>query len=470
MPASAAIEGGSETASSTTRDINPAASGELKSRQRSIFSFAETLTATLVVFGLFFVQAIVVARILGPAGRGEFGAILYFPRDLLLYVGLWGGVELMTAWAARPQTNLRTLKRSALRLAILTGLGTGLVAFLLAAIVLTATQKAYLLPWCAIVALYLPLEHLQLTVSAVDRGSGRFRRYNRDRILFAASFPLVAAVVFGCGWNQWIPLSSLQLLCCLWVGARLLGVLPTVYDLMRSEPEIRGPMSAESTTNAKMETNRQTIPALLAQGSSYAWSVLANELFERLDLLLIIVFASLEQAGQYFVSLPIATLLVLVPNTVSLFAFNWGAQPNKTLSWPRVTALFAGLIVVQSVSCVALLLALPWLIESFYGLDFQLAIAFSQWLLPIAIIRGLVQVVDGFAKGSGIVGWTIGARLSSLVLALIVALVGYSKFGLFSIPLGMGAGQVLSLIMIGWGCARELVRRQRSAADLGRAP
>ncbi len=456
--------GNCELTTTSNLSVDSERANAVNSRHRSIWSFVETLSATLAVFGLFFIQAILVARILGPAGRGEFGAILYFPRDLLLYVGLWGSVELMTAWAARQNTNPQVLKVYAVRLALLTGFCTATLAFSLATIVLTATGKAHLLPWCAIVALYLPLEHLQLTVSAVDRGAGAFRRYNRDRVLFAASFPLLAFTVFGLGWNQWLPMGSLQLLCCLWVAARLIGILPTIYDM-------RGFLAKSDTTAqaSEIETmipDRHTLRSLLSQGSSYAWSVLANEMFERLDLLLIIIFASLENAGQYFVSLPIATLLVLVPNTVSLFAFNWGAQPNKVMSFPGIVALFLGLLLVQSICCVALMLALPWLITTFYGPDFQLAIAFSQWLLPIAIVRGLVQVVDGFAKGAGLVSWTIGARIFSLLCAFSVAMIFYPYLGLFSIPLGMGIGQVLSLGTIGWGCFREIVRRQRVAEVL----
>ena len=54
-----------------------------------------TFLTTLAIFGIYLVQGIIVARILLPEGRGEFGTAMFFPRDVFLYAGLFGGVEIV---------------------------------------------------------------------------------------------------------------------------------------------------------------------------------------------------------------------------------------------------------------------------------------------------------------------------------------------------------------------------------------
>ena len=73
----------------------------------------ETVLTTLAIFGIYLIQGIVVARILGPLGRGEFGTAIFFPRDVFLYAGLMGGMEIVNSYAVKGTLNIRSLKYSA---------------------------------------------------------------------------------------------------------------------------------------------------------------------------------------------------------------------------------------------------------------------------------------------------------------------------------------------------------------------
>ena len=88
------------------------------SELRNVFA---TFLTTLAVFGIFFVQGIILARILGPLGRGEFGTSIQIPRDLLLYAGLLGGIEIVNSYASKGVRSLVKLRYSAARLGLITG-------------------------------------------------------------------------------------------------------------------------------------------------------------------------------------------------------------------------------------------------------------------------------------------------------------------------------------------------------------
>ncbi len=275
----------------------------VETQPRSFWRFIDTFVSTLVVFGLFFVQAILVARVLGPAARGEFGAILYFPRDLLLYVGLWGGVELMTSQAAQ-FGNSRRLKQLAMR-------WQSLPAYSLRLWLHRYPPSSWVVPTNSICGMvrcgccYLPLEHLQLVVSAVDRGSGNFRRYNRGShpVCRSLSIPSACGVRARSGPDTFS--SPLQGICLLWIPLAFHWLLPTVWDAWGAD---RSPSSTTSAAisgrpsqlgREQVRPHEVSLLQLLRQGRSFGVSVLANELFERVDLLLIILLATLDQAGQY---------------------------------------------------------------------------------------------------------------------------------------------------------------------------
>jgi len=190
MPLQAQSLTGSHSDSATAENKPPVKAARLRERG-VLIQFLFTFASNWLLFAIFFVQGIVLARCLGPQGRGEFGTILFFPRDLLLYVGMMGAAEVITAMAGRHLQEVRQLRVAAARLGLLTGGLTIVVAVLLAAIFLIPAGKSSLLGLVALTSLFLPLEHVQIVVSGVDRGRGDFFRYNLNRLFFGACFPLL---------------------------------------------------------------------------------------------------------------------------------------------------------------------------------------------------------------------------------------------------------------------------------------
>lgn len=415
-----------------------------------------TATTTLVVFAVFFVQGVMVARILGPEARGEFGKILYFPRDLLLYVGLLGSLDLIAALAARGDYGRGTLRRAALRLAWWTGIITLVGSLLIASAAFVLSGKAYLLPYCLLVACFLPLEHSQLTLGAVDRGAGDFQRYNWQRLFYAGCFPALLLIYFGTGWSEVVGASPLMAICLLFVVARLIGVVPTWWNLWADR------RSGVDRAIGDLSTGR-----LLRQGKPFAWSLLATETFERLDLLLIVLLASFVEAGHYFVAVPAAALLTIVPNALSAFAFNAGSRREFQLSRRAAVKYLVTILGLQAVSVTAAYFLFPPLIRVIFGAAFEPAIGFALLLLPASALRGYLQFADAFLKARGRATVGIRARISSAVLMLIFVGLTYREWGLASIPVGAAVGQMWSATVISlavWQGAQSQPGKQPVAA------
>ena len=425
-----------------------------------------TFLTTLSVFGIYLVQGVVVARILGVVGRGEFGTAMFFPRDVFLYAGLLGGIEIVNSYAVKGTMDERSLKYSAAKVGFISGVITAVIAAIIAVSVLIVVGKTYLIPFCLLCCLFVPWEHMQLTISAVDRGTKNFFFYNFNRLLFAASFLMLVVVVFGLGINSWTSLSSLTVVCILFVLARVVGILPTLrgMDVLGT---LRGKFkgNAESQVDDLPVNSHLTLGAdedgdavpgpweLLEKGRFYALSMLASELFEKLDMFLIVAIASIAESGFYFVAVPAAQMLTVAPNALAVFTFNAGADKKSKVSLKKAVTVLSATALLQAFSALVFALILPLLIVTLYTAKFTPAIIFAMWLLPACAIKGYLQAADGFLKGRDKPMIGVWARfLSIFVMLAFVGLVYAEVFQfeqkLISIPMAACLGQAISMVII----------------------
>ncbi|MEM7455857.1 MAG: hypothetical protein AAF456_16000 [Planctomycetota bacterium] len=432
---------------------------------RDLKSVVATVATTLVVFGIYTIQGALVARILGPAGRGEFGTAIFFPRDIFLWAGLLGGIEIVNAYASRGVANSVSLKYSAARLGLISGIITAVVAATSAVVALAvfAPEKSYLIPMCLLCCLFLPIEHMHLTISAVDRGNEAYRRYNINRLLFALAFPILAVSVF---WLIPVPaltgIGVLPLMCVVFVASRLIGLLPT----LRGMDVLRNPRAFFA---GKRKSDPEAIPGaakLLSEGKPFALSMIASEVFERLDVLLIVMWASVEQSGYYFVAVPAAGMLTIVPNALAVFTFNAGAN-GRHVNMRECGLVMGGLIVLQAITSLLFLYILPPLIIFLNGPEFNDAVPFAIWLLAPFAIRGYLQSVDGYLKGRGKPMIGVAARVFSIIVMVIFVNAAFGSMGLFSIPAAACVGQAVSMVIISVAVLREVASQNRTNPESG---
>ena len=431
-----------------------------------------TFLTTLAVFGIYLIQGVVIARILGPVGRGEFGTAMFFPRDVFLYAGLLGGIEVVNSYAVGGAINVRSLKYSAAKVGLISGLITGIVAATVSVFVLICVGKTYLIPFGLLCCLFVPFEHMQLTISAVDRGNRNFRFYNINRLLFAVSFVVLVGLVYATGLvsqSHW-----LTVICILFVLARVIGIAPTLRGMDVMHTLFGNKASVEEKLIQKNfeedETATAEVPGpwtLLKNGRFYALSMLASEMFERLDVFLIVAIASVADSGYYFVAVPAAQLLTVAPNALGVFTFNAGADKNYFPSLRKVISVMAGTAMLQVVSAIVLAIIVPFLIVTMFEDRYEPAVIFALLLLPACAIKGYLQTVDGYLKGRGKPMVGVWARfLSIFVMVGFVGLVYFDILPSFErkllcIPIAAGIGQAISMVIISMAVIRDTIDSEK---------
>lgn len=364
-----------------------------------------TVLVSLVVFGLQAVHSVILARLLGPEGRGEYGTIVLFSQTML-YVGLVGTHYSIARAATRGVAAVGALQAAAFRVGLMTGIGSTLIAATLCLVGLP-DEKRYLLPLALICTLLLPCEHLRLTAQAVDHGRGSFNRYNASRLFAAAVFPLLMLVLF---------LGQVRDLTWIAWATVLTSVVGYVfYWLISDQKSVLQPPSATERSSAKARN-------LIREGRSDGALVVANDLFDRLATLLVLWLASFEDQGYYLTALPAATLLLVAPNAFELFAFRKAADESHRLSLRELQKFGAGFIFIQVFVAAGLMLCIAPLIHLVYTEDFSGSIPIAKVLIAAMAANGLTIIGEGYLRGRHLAKLGVYTRVVSAPIMVVGAL------------------------------------------------
>ena len=397
-----------------------------------------TVGTTLVAQVLSALRGILLARVLGPAGRGEFGTIMAYAQ-MFTFVGVLGTHNAVARRAAREKGKLDDLVGASARLGICTGLGSMLMAMSLYMITLPP-GKRYLMSLCIAVTMLLPLQHMRVSLLAVDRGSGAFSRYNINHLLFNSSFPIMLVIAWYFGF------ASLSVIVCL----SILQPAVAFVVLVATRPE-----------SIFRRSYKPKVISLVGEGMPYALAQVTTNLFSRIDVFAVLYLATVEAQGLYLAALPIAGLMLNVPQALGMFTFRGGARVDGRVPLRKVILVAGVVLAVQFVSAAVLMLIAGPMVRIFYGEAFADAIAFTLVLIPAFAVRGAAQTADQFlrARKKSLIG--VWSRLISSIAIGVVLAILYPTMQIHSLPWAALAGHLLnaSIIFVAllFNCRKDVV-------------
>ncbi len=206
-----------------------------------------------------------------------------------------------------------------------------------------------------------------------------FGLYNLRRIFAAAALPVLIVVCYP------FVTMDLGVVCLLYVVGSYLTMW---FCLLGVDRPLMGPTAIPTLR-------------LLKEARPYAFSMLAADLFERLDLCLVLWLAPIVMQGYYATMVPVVYPLIVIPNTLGMFLFNTGAKTDSNLSESQLLKTVLGLVGVQAFMVTGFWIVIRPFIAIFYGAEFDTAIAVTvaMWLAPASAIKGIVQGLESFLRG-----------------------------------------------------------------------
>lgn len=411
----------------------PTPPGALSAAGRSLTSdVVVTFGGKVVATAAQIAGAVVVARALGPSGRGAVAVGLTLVL-VCVQVGSVGVVAANPYFGARDPSVLGRLVRNSLWIALVMGaILVAVVGGLWLAVPDVLGDLSGL--EISLALLGVPAALATVFLQSVLLAEGRMLGYNVVEVaqgLGSLAGLVVVLIVIDGGAAAAIAVLSLG-----YVLAAL-----SYLVLLRHHAPIAGMPDAD------------LLRRMIAYGLRVYVATLASFLIIRLDLFLVNAFLGEDQAGLYATAAGLADGLFLIPLVVGLNVFPRvarGAPTEVTAAVFRFVTLTYGALCLVSVALADPVIAL------LYGEEFDNATELYYWLAPGVFSLGLVTILSYHFSGRGFPRAVMVSWFAGLAVNVAINLVFLEEEGAYIASLASSIAYTLLLVLHVVHFAREV--------------
>lgn len=389
-------------------------------------SSLQTTLANILILVVNIMTGIITARLLGPNDKGVQAAVILWP-GLLISLSAIGLPAALLYHIKKSNESVSTLLSSALALSMLAGiLATGIGVIFVP--LWLAKYPPGIIHVTQIYMLFIPIAVLNSIYTSVIQARGDFQTFNGFRLLQ----PLVTlAILFVLAATNSVTASTaaFAFLCpsipaLFWLWLRTRHLYPVSFKLF---PRV--------------------YRKLLSYGfRSYSGDILAVAV-SQLDKVIIVSLLSPASMGIYAVAFSLARMLVVFRTAVSSVILP--KMIGQPISEIRVLLGRASRISTLATSCAAIFLLVlgPFLINLFYGREYQSAITVF-WILTLdSVLGGLVVLLAQIFYALGKPELMFFRYAASLAITVPSMLVLGGRFGIVGVASAILLESIIMIIL-----------------------
>ena len=387
-----------------------------------------TLGSRAIVFAAAFLANILIARLLGPAGKGQISLVI-FTITILINVAALGIPSALVFHVGQKLHNTRRL------------FGAGLALYSLAVVVfavlylavlpyLQGTIFSDLPPWLMyFVLLAFPLSLAIRYAQHIMLGLRHVFHYNLVTVLDRVAYVVLLVVILW-GFEQ-----SVAGVVYAEVLGRLTACVVAVCFLLCALKPL-------------FSFGRKELGALLGYGLRAHLMLVIALVSYRIGLYVLRYFYDAAVVGQYSIALNMAEVLLFIPNSfgVILFARTSSSTDEEASRFTPIAA--RNVLALTLVSALVLGLVAPVLVPLIFGQAFRPSIALFLVLLPGVITFALYRVLSYDMIGRGFPLRVSLASGAGLIANLGVAILLVPRLGAMGAVFGNLAGYILTTAII----------------------
>jgi enterobacterial common antigen flippase len=386
--------------------------------------FASTLVTNVIIQACTIVQGILVARALGPIGRGQFAAVILWPN---LFAGMGGlGVGVALARRAGRAADLARIIRTALLLTLITG------TFVTA---LCALAIPWLLPGRDTIVrnatyAFLPFivfHHVSLALIAVDQGAGRFTRMNWTRLIVN---PVYLVLIVG-----------------LWI-AGIHNVFWFVVSLLIATGAVAIARVALALRHAPIPGPLEPVTTVFREALPFGLAGLLNPVTQTADKALLLYLLGTTQLGFYTVALTAASVVNSLAGAAGTVSFGMSTQAKEREGFDRVARMFRFTAWAWLLAGIAIALIIPFMLPLLYGGAFRPAIWPAILLIPAAALTGQATILEESMRAQGRAFIGLEARAAGLIAMVGLGAVLARSFGVLGVVVAVIVSQAIVLAVM----------------------
>jgi O-antigen/teichoic acid export membrane protein len=320
---------------------------------------------------------IVVARALGPTGRGAIAVAFSFTL-LLIQFGSLGLHSANAYFAAREPEQISRILANTLWTAIGVGLLLSLAGLAVRGLFPGSLRGLDMLE-VAVVLVGVPSALANQLLQSILLAEGRMVAYNG--VEFGMGVVMVLGLTVGLLAFSFGVLGAIVLL----VAVNVAGSLAFFVLLRHHRPQLR-------------DLDLRLLGAMLRYGGRIYLAALLAYLVGRVNLLLVNSYLGGFAAGEFSIAIALAEGIHLLPTVVALNLFPRVARGDAS---GDTAAVFRSLTLVYGLLCVVTIPVAGPAIRLLYGHDFSNAVTIYYWLLPGIFSYGMVAVLSYHFAGRG---------------------------------------------------------------------
>lgn len=386
----------------------------------------------LILLPLSLANGVLIARVVGPTGKGAYDLILACAGLLIMVLGfsLAPGI---TYVVARGTTNIRALGLSLLKVAVAQAAAT-----LLILILLTQTRYShYFLPseigsWLIIgISIFVFFELVTAQWRAMLVGRQEIAKVSKAELLgrilqFLLLFSLAFALTSGGGR---MPVAALFIVS---ITTSMIISLLLLVKLRLAFKEATGPASLADVT-------KFALPCYLGN--------LVQFLNYRLDVFIVSFFAGYAAVGKYTLAVGLGQLIWMFSNaaaTVLLPKVAVGEPKSHQAYVARVSRVSLG---VSFVGALVLAIVSYQLIPLLYGEAFRDSLPALRWILPGIVSFSTVNILAAYLAGVGKPRLNLLVGSLSLVVTIAFDLLLIPRFNIAGAAMASSVSYIFSAIL-----------------------
>lgn len=373
--------------------------------------YTNTFFTNIFIQACTILQAILLARILGPIARGELATIMLWPI-FFAGVGLLGINTSISRYAGKTQLS-ETLANTALLASLITGSLSTLFCWLMMP-TLIPEDKHYLLQIANIFLLFIPLNHIGLSLMAIDIGEGNLRQYNFSRALL---YPIYFFGLLLC-WNFaddkifWVTLSL--------IAANASIVLFCLVVRRKS-----------------INLKKFNLKELFKSSQPYVVANFLNTFYSQIDKTVIVWFLSAKEIGLYLVAFSAASTINILSNALGIIQFSFSARSDYCYGFDQLATAIRRCFIFSIFAVLGFCLLVPWVLPIIYGNSYSDSSLIALILLPGLIFLGLNSILNEAmrAQGKPLAGYK--AKLIAVLIYFLVVMFFSNSMGVKSVAIGL---------------------------------
>ena len=381
-----------------------------------------TFFTSASILGMTALQGVITARMLGPAGKGEFAAIILWPN---IFAGLGiAGVNMALARRAGKSEDYGLL----VRMAVISAGVTGVITMLLCGLslpFLIPRSLHNIMPAAYLFLLFIPLNHMFMNLQGIDQGRGNFRLLNISRGLLYPVFLLGLLLCYFLAHDKMF-----------WVTVALLAANAAIVAFR---------LTSKAAAFQRGGVHIKTL-GILREGFPFFGASILMILYLQFDKTLVVWLLPAEQIGLYAVAFSAAGVLNSLNQTIGVVAFTEAARREPGTGFPALAQALRRGAMLTVIGGVILCLALPFLLPFVYGQPFSRAVPLARLLLPSVILFGLADILNQDLRGHGKPIAGVAPRIAGLAVMGAVGFYLAGRMGAAGIAIGVIAGEAVSFI------------------------